>query len=66
MSDDRITNPHHMDDDEPELSLRPRRLREFIGQPRLKENLQVAIARMDAAQLEYRGHATATVTPSPR
>lgn len=47
MSDDRISNPHHMDDDEPDLSLRPRRLREFIGQARLKENLQVAI---DAAQ----------------
>jgi holliday junction DNA helicase RuvB len=43
MSDERITDPHFNEDDEPEASLRPRRLKEFIGQARLKENLQVAI-----------------------
>lgn len=47
MDDDRIVSPYRGDDDENELSLRPRRLREFIGQPRLKENLQIAI---DAAK----------------
>jgi holliday junction DNA helicase RuvB len=43
MSDHRFVDPHHGEQDEGELSLRPRRLREFIGQPRLKENLQIAI-----------------------
>ena len=43
MRDDRVVSPDVMEDDEPELSLRPRRLREFIGQARLKENLQIAI-----------------------
>jgi Holliday junction DNA helicase RuvB len=43
----RIVNPEPGDDDAGELSLRPRRLREFIGQTRLKENLQIAI---DAAR----------------
>lgn len=50
MSDDRITrinNPGENEDDEPDLSLRPRRLKEFIGQAKLKDNLQIAI---DAAQ----------------
>ena len=36
-------NPERGDEDKGELSLRPKRLREFIGQPRLKENLQIAI-----------------------
>jgi len=43
MEDDRLMSPHIGAEDEGELSLRPRRLREFIGQPRLKENLQLAI-----------------------
>jgi Holliday junction DNA helicase RuvB len=43
MRDDRIISAEMTEDDEPELSLRPRRLREFIGQARLKENLQIAI-----------------------
>jgi Holliday junction DNA helicase RuvB len=47
MSDDRLVSPRRGDDDDGELSLRPRRLREFIGQARLKENLQIAI---DAAR----------------
>src|SRR5689334_17594429 len=46
MSEERIVDPHAMIDDQ-ELSLRPRRLREFIGQNRLKDNLQIAI---DAAK----------------
>jgi Holliday junction DNA helicase RuvB len=47
MSDERWVDPHRGENDDAELSLRPRRLREFIGQPRLKENLQIAI---DAAR----------------
>ncbi len=48
MDDDRIISAHAQDDDDGELSLRPRRLREFIGQAKLKENLQIAI---DAARV---------------
>src|ERR1051325_7251460 len=44
---DNILTGYRRDDDESELSLRPRRLREFIGQAKLKENLQIAI---DAAR----------------
>src|SRR5437016_12371888 len=47
MEDERILTPFPLDDDESELSLRPRRLREFIGQPKMKENLRIAI---DAAR----------------
>lgn len=43
---ERLTDPHILPDDS-ELSLRPRRLREFIGQAHLKENLQIAL---DAAR----------------
>lgn len=45
--DDRIVDPQYGEEDDGELSLRPKRLREFIGQASLKENLQIAI---DAAQ----------------
>ncbi len=39
-----ITTPEALDGDErQELSLRPQRLAEFIGQPKVKESLQVAI-----------------------
>src|SRR5438067_6854379 len=53
IDDEKTMDPHfhvggeESGDDEGELSLRPRRLREFIGQPALKENLQIAI---DAAK----------------
>jgi len=43
MAEDRLVGAGHRDEDDGELSLRPRRLREFIGQPRLKDNLQIAI-----------------------
>lgn len=43
MSPDRIVSPVRMEEDATEFSLRPRRLNEFIGQNRLKENLQIAI-----------------------
>lgn len=43
MENGRIVSPQRGEEDESELSLRPRRLREFIGQAKLKENLQVAI-----------------------
>ncbi|NLI00232.1 MAG: Holliday junction branch migration DNA helicase RuvB [Chthonomonadales bacterium] len=39
----RIVDPRPRPDDADETSLRPRRLAEFIGQPRLKENLSIAI-----------------------
>src|SRR3954464_966088 len=40
---DRIQTPRVRDDDEPESSLRPRRLEEFVGQHELKAQLQVSI-----------------------
>jgi len=41
---ERIVSAVPLDDDSSfELSLRPQRLREFIGQPKVKENLEVAI-----------------------
>jgi holliday junction DNA helicase RuvB len=39
-----ITTPEVLEEDQgPELSLRPQRLSEFIGQPKVKESLQIAI-----------------------
>jgi holliday junction DNA helicase RuvB len=43
MSETRPVASGFQEGDEGELSLRPRLLREFIGQPRLKDNLQIAI-----------------------
>ncbi len=56
MSDDeRIVGPEQSVEDAPEYSLRPKRLREFIGQRALKENLQIAIeaARMRSEPLDH-------------
>ena len=45
MSDDRLVNAVRVDDDaQYEAGLRPRLLDEYIGQDRIRENLQVAIA----------------------
>ena len=45
MSDDRLISAVRVDDDvQYEAGLRPRRLDEYIGQDRIRENLQVAIA----------------------
>lgn len=52
MSEDRLLTPQSLEEDDSELSLRPKLLREFIGQPKLKANLQIAI---DAAL--HRGEA---------
>lgn len=41
MRDNEELNPAHTPYDEPDLSLRPKRLSEFIGQEKLKENLAV-------------------------
>lgn len=41
--DDRFVSPDEQPDDSGELSLRPRRLREMIGQPKAKQNLGIAI-----------------------
>jgi Holliday junction DNA helicase RuvB len=44
MADDRILSPVPVEDDETvELSLRPRRLREYIGQQKVKANLEISI-----------------------
>lgn len=54
MTTAREMDPRAGEQDEGELSLRPKRLREFIGQARLRENLQIAIeaarARGDALE----------------
>src|SRR6266853_2294678 len=43
--DDRVVTPARVDEDaQDEAGLRPRRLDEYIGQDRIRENLQVAIA----------------------
>jgi Holliday junction DNA helicase RuvB len=45
MADDRLVNASPLDDDVPyEAGLRPRSLDEYIGQDRIREQLQVAIA----------------------
>src|SRR5438876_9148513 len=45
MSDDRVVTPARVDEDaQDETGLRPRRLDEYIGQDRIRENLQVSIA----------------------
>src|SRR5262245_64517345 len=45
MTDDRIVNASAMDDDvQYEVGLRPRTLDEYIGQDRVREQLQVSIA----------------------
>lgn len=44
MSDDRLVKPAHDDDVQYEAGLRPRTLNEYIGQDRVRENLQVSIA----------------------
>ncbi len=50
--EERIVSPTDQPDDNGELSLRPKRLREMIGQPKAKQNLGIAI---EAAQ--HRGEA---------
>jgi len=45
MTDDRLLNPQPVEDDATvELSLRPRFLREYIGQQKVKANLEISIA----------------------
>ena len=44
MSDQRIVSPELEDEDRQfDLTLRPKKLAEFVGQPKLKENLAIAI-----------------------
>ena len=43
MTDERMVSPQSGDDDSDEYSLRPRWLREFIGQAKLKENLSISL-----------------------
>src|SRR3954463_2461280 len=46
MSDDRIVTAAHVDDEDAqyEAGLRPRAIDDYIGQERVRENLQVSIA----------------------
>src|SRR3979409_1327998 len=45
MTNDRLVTPARVDEEaQDEAGLRPRRLDEYIGQDRIRENLQVAIA----------------------
>lgn len=41
--EERFVSPEESPDDSNELSLRPKRLREMIGQPKIKQNLSIAI-----------------------
>ena len=52
---DRLSSPDEMPDDDGELSLRPRRMREMIGQPKAKQNLGIAIeaARARSEALDH-------------
>ena len=43
MSEDRIQTPDELPDDELDLSLRPRRLGDFVGQPAVRSQLDIAI-----------------------
>jgi len=51
----RLVDPRRGPDDPDEVSLRPRRLREFIGQSRLKDNLSIAVeaARARSEPLDH-------------
>ena len=53
--EERFVSPEEQPDDANELSLRPRRLREMIGQPKAKQNLGIAIeaARMRGEPLDH-------------
>src|ERR1700682_4055958 len=54
--DDRILDAHPLEDDSTvELSLRPRRLREYIGQHKVKANLEISLqaARKRAEPLDH-------------
>ncbi len=56
MAEDRIISPHSLgEEDYNETSLRPLRLREYIGQERVKENINifVAAARERAESLDH-------------
>ena len=48
MTDQRIVSPGASDDDYQEVGLRPRRLEEYIGQEKVKDNLRILL---DAAKL---------------
>jgi Holliday junction DNA helicase RuvB len=53
--EERFLSPNELPDDTGELSLRPRRLREMIGQPKAKQNLGIAIeaARLRGEALDH-------------
>ena len=48
--DERFMSPSEQPDDNGELSLRPKRLREMIGQPAVKQNLGIAIEAAKARE----------------
>ena len=43
MTEERLVTPDEMMEDESELSLRPERLNQYIGQTAVKENLRIFI-----------------------
>ena len=51
----RVLGPSAMPEDEGELSLRPKKLSEYIGQPTIKKNLTIAItaAKMRREAMEH-------------
>ena len=55
MSDDRLLTPSRVDDDAQDEGLRPRRLDDYIGQDRIREQLQVAMiaARQRGEALDH-------------
>src|SRR4051812_45995525 len=55
MTDERILSGDFREEDASELSLRPQRLAEYIGQDRVKENLRIALqaARQRGEALDH-------------
>ena len=54
MADDRIVTAARADDDvQYEAGLRPRTLDDYIGQDRVRENLEVSIARAELSALAH-------------
>ena len=53
--EERFVSPIHQEEDSGELTLRPKRLREMIGQPKIKQNLGIAIeaARSRGESLDH-------------
>ena len=53
MTDPRVLTPGRVEDDAQDESLRPRRLDDYVGQDRIREQLHVAIWGKNS-EIEYR------------